>query len=117
MIFVVWSCHTQANVTVTPAAGLCVNNSPGTYTTISNIVIIEGSMDDFAAQRLRNEEGSTIDRGAGRSCDDGGDVADVAPDPREQALADERRRRRRQDCVARRHLGAANELCEVIDVG
>ncbi len=50
LFLVVWYSHSQAAVTVTPAAGLCVNNTPGAFTTISNIVIIEGSNGDFAVQ-------------------------------------------------------------------
>ena len=39
-----------ATVTVTPASGLCLNVSPGAYSSIGTITIQEGVMSDFATQ-------------------------------------------------------------------
>src|SRR5688572_20338735 len=40
----------QAAVIVTPASGLCLNNTPGAFSAIGNIVITEGANADFAVQ-------------------------------------------------------------------
>lgn len=47
---ILFSNRCEAAVTITPASGLCLNNSPGAFSAIGLITIVEGNLADFAAQ-------------------------------------------------------------------
>src|ERR1700730_6088906 len=74
-------------------------------------------MDDLVAERRRHGESPAIDARARRRRRDGLHMTDIAADPLEQGLTGSGIRPGRQVGVAWRHLRAANELSEMVDIG
>src|SRR6266853_403484 len=74
-------------------------------------------MNDLVAQRLGYDERSAINDRSGTGRGDGGNMAGAAAGAVEQAPSSNSGRGACEDCIARRHLRAADELRKMIDIG
>src|SRR5712671_4330447 len=94
---------------------------PGLDDAVASLDVVQQKiavrMDDLVAERRRHDESPAIDPRARRRRRDGLDMPDIAADPLERHLSGSGIRPARQDGVSWRHLRAADELSEVVDIG